>query len=303
MVAASVTKAQQVPLPFVSNGGYDVTAGVTSLTRVGSPDALEQLAFPNALNPSDPKAPSYYSSTTLGRIQATQAARTQALAARTRLPTVQSALNTLYLARGANDGLVALGNELKGINLVSAGDFPDLKGAGGLDDLTNLMQQAQVALLCFKAGVGVSANLDFGGFDTHSDNDNQQTRQLMILMRGIGYLFDQIDAMGLTNQVYVIVGSDFGRTPYYNAGNGKDHWNITSMMFAGPKIPGDRVLGGTDATFTSIPVDPMSLQQSTSGQRITTTDVHLALRQIAGLSGGDLDTQFPLSGTAMPLFG
>ena len=61
------------------------------------------------------------------------------------------------------------------------------------------------------AGVAVSANMDIGGFDTHSDNDNQQERQLMILARGLDYLFNTINAMGLTNQVYVVVGSDFGR--------------------------------------------------------------------------------------------
>jgi len=302
MVAAAATQAQSLPLAYVSNGGYDVTQGLVSLTRVGSPDALEALAFPNEMNPSDPKAPLYYSSTTLGRIQAAQAARTRALAARTSLPVVNNALNTLYLARGANDGLVALGNELKGVTLATSNDLPGLKGVGGLDDLTNLMQQAQIALLCFKAGVAVSANMAYGGFDTHSNNDTDQTRQMMILLRSLDFLYAQIDAMGLTNQVYVVVGSDFGRTPYYNAGNGKDHWNITSMLLSGPKIPGNKVLGGTDATFTSIPVDPKTLQPSMAGERITSTDVHMALRTLAGLSGGDLDTQFPLTGTVMPLF-
>src|SRR5262249_40317250 len=153
------------------------------------------------------------------------------LASRTTLPNVANALNTLYMSRGANDALVALGTELKGVNLVTVDDFPDIKGTG-INDLTNLMQQAQLALLCFKAGVAVSANIAYGGFAPHSNNDTQQQRQMMVLMRAIGYLFDQIDAMGLTNQVYVVVGSDFGRTPFYNAGNGKDHWNATSMLFA-----------------------------------------------------------------------
>jgi uncharacterized protein (DUF1501 family) len=303
MVAASASTAQPVPLAYVSNGGYDVTAGILSLTRVGSPDSLNRLAFTNEADPSNAKTDYYHTLNTATRIQAAQSGRIQALAQHQSLPKVASAMNTLYLSRESNSGLAALGQELKGVNLVSTNDFPDLMGAGGLNDLTGLMQQAQLALLCFKAGVAVSANLNFGGFDTHSNNDQQQERQLMVLLRGLDYLFNEIDAMGLTNEVYVLVGSDFSRTPYYNAGNGKDHWNITSMMFAGPKIAGDRVLGGTDATFTSIPLDASSLKPSAGGVRIQTTDVHVALRRLAGLTGSALDTEFPLPPSVMPIFG
>ena len=150
--------------------------------------------------------------------------------------------------------------------------------------------------------MAVSANLNYGGFDTHSNNDAQQQRQLTILLLGLDYLFNQIDAMGLTSQVYVVVGSDFSRTPYYNAGNGKDHWNITSMMFSGPKIPGDKVIGTTDGGFVSVNLDPMTLQPSMSGERITTTIVHQSLRKLAGLAGGSLDAEWPLDPGTMPLF-
>ncbi len=303
MAAAAVTTAQPVPLPYVSNGGYDSTGGLISLTRVGGPQALENLAFTNQVDPTSTKTDTYHTANTAARIQAVQAARTQALAAKETLPTVAASMNSLYLAHTANTGLAALGDELKGVTLVTTDDFPDLKGGNNLGDLTNLMQQAQLALLCFQAGVAVSANLNYGGFDTHSNNDQQQERQMMVLLRGLDYLFNQIDAMGLTDQVYVVVGSDFSRTPYYNAGNGKDHWNITSMMFAGPKIPGDTVLGGTDNTFTSINVDPMTLKPSMAGERIQTPNVHIALRKLAGLTGGPLDTAFPLAGDTMPLFG
>jgi hypothetical protein len=302
LIAANASTAQPVPLAYVSNGGYDVTAGVLSLTRVGSPDSLNRLAFTNEASPSNATTDLFHTSNTANRIQAAQSGRIQALAGRQSLPNLTSAMNTLYLSRESNAGLAALGDELKGVNLVSVSDFPDLNGATGLDDLTGLMQQAQLALLCFQAGVAVSANLNYGGFDTHSNNDVQQERQLMVLLRGLDYLFKQIDAMGLTNQVYVCVGSDFSRTPYYNAGNGKDHWNITSMMFAGPKITGDRVLGGTDGTFTSIPIDPATLQPSTGGVRIQSTDVHVALRRLSGLTGTALDTEFPLPTSVMPIF-
>ncbi len=302
MVAAHATAAQPVPLPYISNGGYDATAGILPLTRVGDPGSLEKLAFPNTVDPTNATSDHYFSANTAARIQAAQAGRVQALAKKQSLPTVAGAMGALYLARQSDQGLVNLGEQLAGVKLVSQADFPDLTGATGLNDLTNLFQQVQLALLAFKAGVAVSANLSYGNFDTHGTNDTRQERALMLLLRGIDYLFKQIDALGLTSQVYVVVGSDFSRTPYYNAQSGKDHWNITSMLFAGPKIPGDRVVGGTDAGFISTLVDPSTLKPSASGQRIGTADVHVALRKLAGLSGTDVDTQFPLPGAPMPLF-
>jgi uncharacterized protein (DUF1501 family) len=302
MVAAHVNAATPVPLPFMSYGGYDATAGLISLSRVGSPNSLERLAFTNESDPTNPKADKYHTPNTAARIQAAQQARVQALAAKQSLPKVAASMGSLYLARQADGGISALGSALKGVTLVSTNDFPDLNGANNLNDLTNLMQQAQLALLSFKSGVAVSANLNYGGFDTHSNNDAQQSRQLMVLLRGLDYLFNQIDAMGMTNQVYVVVGSDFARTPYYNAGNGKDHWNITSMMFAGPNIPGDKVIGTTDAGQVPLTVSSTTLAPDVNGERITTTLVHIALRKLAGLTGSAIDQEFGLAGDTLPLF-
>jgi hypothetical protein len=304
MIATAATTALPIPLSFISNGGYDDTAGLCSLTRVGDPTALEKLAFPNQADPTNPTTDTYFTNNTASRIQAAQAGRIAALTGKATLPTTASSMNSLYMARQTTGGLSLLGNALKSVNLVTTNDFPNLNGVQGLNDLQGLLQQVQLALIAFKSGVAVSANLNYGGFDTHSNNDVQQERQLMIYLFGLDYLFKQIDAMGLTNQVYVVCGSDFSRTPYYNAGNGKDHWNITSQMFAGPKIEGNRVLGGTDAGFVSIPVDPTTLAQAPmTGERINTTHVHHALRKLAGLSGGPLDTEFGLPGDQLPLFG
>ena len=89
MAAAAAVVAQPVPLPYVSNGGYDNTAGLLSLTRVGGPTALENLAFPNDENPSDPKADQFHSANTAARIQAAQQPRrVQAPRRRRSLPTV-----------------------------------------------------------------------------------------------------------------------------------------------------------------------------------------------------------------------
>jgi uncharacterized protein (DUF1501 family) len=124
----------------------------------------------------------------------------------------------------------------------------------------------------------------------------------MHVLIALEYLFNQLDAMGLADKTYVLVGSDFGRTPFYNEDNGKDHWNITSMLLSGPKIPTNVVIGATDEAFKPKTVNTKTLAVDGTGVRIEPRHVHAELRRIAGLTGTDLDTQFPLSGDTLRLF-
>jgi uncharacterized protein (DUF1501 family) len=305
LAAAFATRTTPVPLAYLSSGGFDATAGLVSLARIGDTGSIRNISYPNAINPNDPNSTdTFHTADTAARIAKAQNDRIDALRKKERLTTVGSALSSLFLARQSDGGLSRLGDELANVKLVNyPGDFPALAGADGYYEIENMLRQAQIALHSFKSGVAVSANLDFGGFDTHDNADDRQTRQLMGLLFGLDYLFTQIDALGLTDQVYVMVGSDFGRTPYYNSGNGKDHWNITSVMCAGPKIPGNRVIGSTDAEFKTVTLNPKTLAPDPSGIRLEPMHLHHALRKIAGITGTDLDTQFGLPGDELPLFG
>jgi uncharacterized protein (DUF1501 family) len=220
------------------------------------------------------------------------------------LPYARQSQSALYLARSSDSGLTRLADALNGRKIVTPADIPDLAPvAGQVGGLTGLLQQAQLAVVAFQAGVAVSVNMNIGGFDTHSDHDNQQTRQLMYLLRGIDYLISEATAAGIADKLYIVVGSDFGRTPYYNDGNGKDHWNITSMLFAGPGIQGGRTIGATDDKFKPRNVNPQTLAVDDGGKRIYTTDVHIALRRLAKVDSNPLAQQFPIAGEGLPLFG
>ena len=54
------------------------------------------------------------------------------------------------------------------------------------------------------------------------------------------------EELKIRDKLVVVVQSEMGRTPNYNKGNGKDHWSIGSIMFMGPGIRGNRVIGATD---------------------------------------------------------
>ena len=299
MYAAQQTKDAPIPMAFLSNGGFDATEGVVQLTRSGSIDSLRRIAYPNVANVGDvgsDKPLSYFvTPDTQSRIAQAQAARLTALRDASRLPVHTAGINALYLARQSNDGLDLLANVLAGQKQVKVDDYPDLKDVGNLGSLQSLMQQAQLAVSAFTAGVAVSANLSIGGFDTHSNHDADQGRQLVQLLRGLAYLYDTADAAGIGGNLYVMVGSDFGRTPKYNNANGKDHWNVTSMMLSGPGIAGNRVIGQTTPEFGLLQYDPQ-LNPVEKGRHLEPKHVHYALRQKLGLVGGDVDKQFPISG-------
>jgi uncharacterized protein (DUF1501 family) len=183
--------------------------------------------------------------------------------------------------------------------LVEVADaFPNLAGYPD-NDLRYFLQSVQMALLGFKSGQAVSASLTTYGFDTHANHDVDHTRRLGQLLLTIRYLFSAADALGLTDRLYVVIGSDFGRTPSYNAGQGKDHWNVTSMMVAGPGITGGRVVGGTDDQLRPLSVsktDPTALlgYDDPSGTRILPAHIQRALRRKLSLEGTALDQKYGL---------
>src|SRR5262245_6753877 len=72
LVAGLAVESIPMPLAFLSTGGYDATGGVIPLTRVGNLGAVQKLAYPNTLNPNDPKSPFYHTPTTASRIAAAQ---------------------------------------------------------------------------------------------------------------------------------------------------------------------------------------------------------------------------------------
>jgi uncharacterized protein (DUF1501 family) len=305
LVAGVVNRELSLPMPFLSYGGYDGTQGCCPLTRAGSVAALQRLAYPNRTDATQQMSPTYHTPTTYARIREAQQKRVQAMQGQPgSLPYTRQSQAALYLARSSDSGLTRLADALNGRKIVTPADLPDLAPvAGQLGGLTGLLQQAQLAVVAFQAGVAVSVNMNIGGFDTHSDHDNQHTRQLMYLLRGVDYLISEATAAGIADKLYIVIGSDFGRTPYYNDGNGKDHWNITSMLFAGPGIQGGRTIGGTDDKFKPLNVNPQTLALDDGGKRIYTTDVHVALRRLAKIDSHPLAQQFPIAGEGLPLFG
>ena len=166
------------------------------------------------------------------------------------------------------------------------------------------MQQVEIALLCYTAGLTVSCDLVSWGFDTHTDHDNEQATYLSLLTNGVEYLWDRAAELGIADRLVVCMSSDFGRTPEYNDDNGKDHWPIGSAIFMQQNAPwGDRVVGLTDEGHNAIAIDPVTLDADPQGGVIIRPKhVQDAFRRLGGIDQNATAQRFPLLAEPLDLF-
>jgi hypothetical protein len=280
---------REQPMAFMSFGGYAETSGIAPRVRASGDaiNVLGRLAYPQRMDPLT-EASGFHHANVQSMIDSAQAGRDQALQGNQGLPKIRAAINAMFTARSGS-------NELKRLQ-----EYLPENLEGGLRG------QAQLVLAAYRAGICISANLDIGGFDTHGDHDASHIPQLLTLLDGVDFFMEEAERQGVADKVLLTVGSDFGRTPYYNNGMGKDHWSISSMMFMGAGIPGNRVIGATDPGHGAFGVTPsLDVDTNPASRHIYAADVHQALRKVLGLETSDLAAMFPLEfkGEALPLFG
>ena len=132
-----------------------------------------------------------------------------------------------------------------------ADKLTQLAGALNLNDNTGT-QLATSLGNAFRSGLTTSVTVTpFGGFDTHSDNTQQNARwedvftYLNELLTGLSTQPGLV-APTLLAETTIVVCSEFGRTPELNGDNGKDHHPWTSMILAGKNVKGGTTVGLTD---------------------------------------------------------
>lgn len=141
-----------------------------------------------------------------------------------------------------------------------------LSGEMSFDTDGDLLAQGEVALDCLARGVSRCVTTmhppTSGGFswDSHSDNDDEQSEHFEDLFDTLHLLVDRMDGMTTDNgtplsEVTVIaVLSEMGRSPRLNGSQGKDHWPYTSAMLIGAGVKSG-VVGSFDDELVSEEVD------------------------------------------------
>jgi len=87
-----------------------------------------------------------------------------------------------------------------------------------------------------------------GGWDTHKSHNQSLKEHLMPVMdQTLSALIEDLEQRGMLDETLVVVQSEFGHTPKFNARAGRDHWgNAFSLALAGGGIQGGVVHGHTD---------------------------------------------------------
>lgn len=269
-------KGPTCPLSFLTFGNYSNTGNLVAMSRVPYLPSLQKIANADAIE-GNVRSP-YHDDFALDRIEKALREENESHGAQPRLPRQERAENMLYAAQVNSKALARVSQYIPATS-----------------PKERLSQQAEIALASFKAGVCVSANLSIGQFDSHANNDRDQMKLIPELLEGIAYFLRRAEALKIRDKLVVVMQSEMGRTPNYNNGNGKDHWSVGSVMFIGPRIKGDRVLGATDEKQFQVPLNPQTLAcDKEKGVRIRPEHIHEALRQYAGIAEHAFSKKFPL---------
>ncbi len=269
-------KGPACPLSFLTFGNYSATGNIVAMSRVPYVPSLQRIANADSVE-GNVRSP-YHDDFALARIEQALQEQDGARSGQPRLPRQEHADSMLYAAQVNSKAMQRITPHIPS-------SIPKER----------LAQQAEIALASFKAGVCVSANLTIGQFDSHANNDKDQMKLIPEFLAGIAYVIRRAEELKIREKLVVVIQSEMGRTPTYNAGNGKDHWSIGSILFLGPGIKGDRVIGATDEKQFSAPLDPQTLAcEKEKGIRVRPEHIHQALREYAGIADHPLSKKFPL---------
>ena len=111
------------------------------------------------------------------------------------------------------------------------------------------------------------------GWDAHSNIEANHTKWCKASDLPIAGLLTDLKARGLLEETLVVWGGEFGRTPFNEKGDGRDHnpWGFT-MWMAGGGIKGGQVIGTTD-----------EIGLRGIDDRMHVTDVHATILHALGL--------------------
>jgi uncharacterized protein (DUF1501 family) len=228
LAATEERRIGAIPLPFMSNGGTDTTAGLLAVTRVPNQTVLQRAAAPAQIGTRRSIATSSERVLRDHQLRSDEAQ----LAAAAGKPAWGRELQRLLLGRTTQPAFEALGASVE---------------ARLVPDTSPLTAAAAVVLSAMALpDTCAAAHLSLGSFDTHADHNNLHPAKLNQLLQGLDYLIHELETapdlqeVTSTRGVIIYVASDFARTRYNNGDEdadaalvGKDHWPITSSFVMG----------------------------------------------------------------------
>ncbi|MCH8174148.1 MAG: DUF1501 domain-containing protein [Proteobacteria bacterium] len=288
----AASNAPELPLAYLNFGGFGNTQSIIRSSRIDDVSQIENIIFPNVVQNGG--GSTYRRQSDWERIQRLQMQNMERLAQASGIPAGNRRNRQFY-----QDALLrAEGIKVFG-DLIPPADEIQQRRELSASFSSNLHQQIQVCLLAFKSGVAITADLFDGGYDTHEDHDTDHPILLANSTDAIDYLWTYAEELGLADRIVLVIGSDFGRTPFFNSGDGKDHWPIGSTIIMEKNAAfTNRVIGETDGGHNTLPINPQTLaQDNVNGVIIQPAHVHKALRRYLGIHNNSISSQFPFNNT------
>ncbi len=111
--------------------------------------------------------------------------------------------------------------------------------------------------------VEVAHNLNFlngTGWDTHNQGQLHQHELIAELDSALSALLDDLERRGRLDRTLVVVATEFGRPPEFDAGGGRGHQSTAfSVLLAGGGLRTGRVIGATDDLAKTIVDRPVGV--------------------------------------------
>ena len=119
-------------------------------------------------------------------------------------------------------------------------------------------QRLLMARRLVEAGVRL-VTLTYGAWDNHQRLSQNFRRQMPAFDQALATLIEDLDDRGMLDETIVLVTTEFGRTPKFNADAGRDHWpRVFSIAAAGGGFARGLTYGASNATAAEPEIDPVS---------------------------------------------
>jgi hypothetical protein len=119
-------------------------------------------------------------------------------------------------------------------------------------------QRLLMARRLVEAGVRL-VTLTYGSWDNHLRLSQNFRRQMPAFDVALAALIEDLQQRGMLAETMVLVTTEFGRTPKFNADAGRDHWpRVFSVAAAGGGFAAGLTYGASNATAAEPETDPVS---------------------------------------------
>jgi hypothetical protein len=291
----AAAKGAELPLAYVTDGGgNNETAGLVARSSASDVGVFNALANPEG---------NYLQNGLASLIGQAKDQRRQLLEEKESLPRRVRLKSQLYMVRDEGVAFSGVAAELA--------TPPEGTARRAVSDRArnNRQRQMRIGAAAMDAGMASSMQIGFGGFDTHNNHDNSHYPRIRDVLIDLHYLWQSMDVYNITDKTTVILGSDFGRTPWFNGGNGKDHWAVTSYVLLGMDVAGGTVVNATDALVGSRNVELsggrlVPTLTNNTGIRMTPAHLHRKLREAGNIQNHAFSQRFPIEVDAdLPILG